>query len=46
MGLPKELPYFTPEEYLDIERESEIRHEYLDGYVYAMTGESPELQYH
>jgi Uma2 family endonuclease len=42
MGLPKELPYFTPEEYLDIERESEIRHEYLDGYVYAMAGESPE----
>jgi len=42
MGLPKELPYFTPEQYLDIERESEIRHEYLDGYVYAMAGESPD----
>lgn len=42
MGLPKELPHFTPQEYLNIERESEIRHEYLDGYVYAMAGESPE----
>lgn len=42
MGLPKELPHFTPEDYLYLERQSEIRHEYLDGYVYAMAGESPE----
>ncbi len=42
MGLPKQLSYFTPQEYLNIERESEIRHEYLDGCVYAMAGESPD----
>lgn len=41
MGLPKELAYFTPEDYLYLERQSEIRHEYLDGHVYAMAGESP-----
>jgi Uma2 family endonuclease len=33
---------FTPEEYLALERPSEIRHEYLDGLVYAMAGETPE----
>src|SRR5712692_5958073 len=33
---------FTAEEYLALERPSEIRHEYLDGTVYAMAGESPE----
>lgn len=36
------FPVFTPEEYLSLERSSEIRHEYLDGSVYAMAGESPE----
>jgi Uma2 family endonuclease len=36
------LPVFTTEEYLSLERFSEIRHEYLDGFVYAMAGESPE----
>ncbi|NES18476.1 MAG: Uma2 family endonuclease [Symploca sp. SIO3E6] len=30
--------YITPEEYLDIERQSPIRHEYLRGLVYAMAG--------
>ncbi len=29
---------FTPEEYLAWEREQPIRHEYIDGEVYAMTG--------
>ncbi|MBO0798907.1 MAG: Uma2 family endonuclease [Blastocatellia bacterium] len=29
-------------EYLALERESEERHEYVDGYIYAMAGESPE----
>jgi Uma2 family endonuclease len=42
MALPHTLPFFTPEEYLSLERNSEIRHEYLDGSVYAMAGESPE----
>ncbi len=41
MSLPHALPTFTPEEYLSLERVSEIRHEYLDGFVYAMAGESP-----
>jgi Uma2 family endonuclease len=31
---------FTPAEYLSLERFSEVRHEYLDGSVYAMAGES------
>ena len=35
------MAVFTPEEYLDLERQSEIRHEFLDGTVYAMSGESP-----
>jgi Uma2 family endonuclease len=42
MSLPLALSVFTPEEYLSLERYSEIRHEYLDGLVYAMAGESPE----
>jgi Uma2 family endonuclease len=42
MSLPHALPVFTPEQYLSLERTSEIRHEYLDGFVYAMAGESPE----
>jgi Uma2 family endonuclease len=36
-------PYrFTVEEYLAFERSSEERHEYLDGVIYAMAGESPD----
>jgi len=42
MSLPNALSFFTPEQYLSLERFSEIRHEYLDGFVYAMAGESPE----
>jgi Uma2 family endonuclease len=41
MSLQRALAVFTPEEYLDLERQSEIRHEFLDGTVYAMSGESP-----
>ncbi len=37
-ALPKN--YMTPEEYLKFERESEIKHEYLDGEVFAMAGAS------
>ena len=33
---------YTVETYLEIERKSEERHEYLDGEVYLMAGESPE----
>ncbi len=42
MAWPQRFPVFTPEQYLTLERASEIRHEYLDGSVYAMAGESPE----
>ena len=31
-------PYFTPEEYLQLEKESPIRHEYRQGLVFAMAG--------
>jgi Uma2 family endonuclease len=30
--------YITPDEYLEIERESEEKHEYYDGFVIAMSG--------
>lgn len=35
-------PRYTVDEYLALERQSEERHEYLDGLIYAMAGESPE----
>jgi Uma2 family endonuclease len=36
------LPAISAEQYLEIERFSELRHEFLDGLVYAMAGESPD----
>ena len=44
MGLAKQKskPYFTPEQYLEIDRASEERYEYLDGEIFAMAGESGE----
>ena len=30
--------YITPEEYLQLEQESDVKHEYIDGYAYAMAG--------
>ncbi|MCI0490947.1 MAG: Uma2 family endonuclease [Blastocatellia bacterium] len=42
MSLAKSEVRYTVEEYLALERESEERHEYLDGLIYAMAGESPE----
>ncbi|MEQ8672487.1 MAG: Uma2 family endonuclease [Aggregatilineales bacterium] len=32
--------FMTEDEYLALERESEIKHEYMDGEIYAMTGGS------
>ncbi|MBL8211234.1 MAG: Uma2 family endonuclease [Bryobacterales bacterium] len=32
------LPFVTEEQYLQMERESELRHEYLHGEVFAMSG--------
>lgn len=42
MALPQTELQFTIEEYLVLEREADERHEYLDGFIYAMAGESPE----
>jgi len=43
MALPQEyLPVVSLETYLRFERDSETRHEFLDGVVYAMAGESPD----
>lgn len=42
MGLAKlkTQTNFTPEEYLAFERKSDLRHEFIDGEIYAMAGES------
>ncbi len=42
MATPLAQLLYTETEYLEMERESEERHEYIDGYVYAMAGESTE----
>jgi Uma2 family endonuclease len=42
MSLPKEQIRYTEDQYLSIEREADERHEYLDGQIYAMAGESPQ----
>lgn len=42
MSLPKQQVLFTPDEYLAFEREAEERHEWLDGLIYSMAGESPD----
>ena len=43
MALPQQyLPALSAEQYLDLERLSEMRHEFLDGLMYAMAGESPD----
>lgn len=41
MGLAlRKKPLYSPEEYLELERAAETRHEYLDGEIYEMAGES------
>ena len=42
MAARQSQPLYSIEEYLAIERASEDRHEYLDGCVFAMAGESGE----
>jgi Uma2 family endonuclease len=42
LALPHSKPRYAPDEYLALERESQNKHEYSDGYIYAMAGESPE----
>lgn len=40
MGLAKLKPFYTVKQYLEIDRDSEERYEYLDGEIYLMAGES------
>src|SRR4249920_1058519 len=40
-GTARQLHY-TLEEYLALEEESSVRHEYLDGEIYAMAGGTPD----
>lgn len=42
MSVPRGKLLYTIEQYLEMERASEERHEYIDGYVYKLAGESPE----
>jgi Uma2 family endonuclease len=42
MSVAQSEARYTVKEYLASERESEERHEYLDGQIYLMAGESPE----
>ena len=41
MSLPESQVLYSVEEYLELERKSEERHEYLDGEIFEMAGESP-----
>jgi Uma2 family endonuclease len=38
----EEKKFFTPDEYLELEVNSETRHEYIDGKIIPMTGGTPE----
>lgn len=42
MSIPLSRTHFTEDEYLAIERESDERHEVVDGRIYAMAGESDD----
>ncbi len=39
-ALPNQKIFMSPEEYLKFERTSDVKHEYLDGEVFAMAGAS------
>jgi Uma2 family endonuclease len=41
-AVPKSSQWISPEEYLDGERLSDIRHEYIEGAVYAVPGASDD----
>jgi Uma2 family endonuclease len=41
MTLAQEIRYYSPEEYLELEVNSEIRHEYINGLIIPMTGGTP-----
>src|SRR5260370_26307953 len=40
MALPEQRLSYTVEQYLELERKAEERHEFLDGQIYEMSGES------
>ncbi|MBF0202198.1 MAG: Uma2 family endonuclease [Desulfamplus sp.] len=40
MTLPQQKVTISPNEYLEIERTSEVKHEYFDGEIFAMVGAS------
>jgi len=40
MGLAQQKILYSSEEYLELERKAETRHEFVDGIIYAMAGES------
>jgi Uma2 family endonuclease len=42
LSLPQSRVFYSADEYLALEREAVERHEYLDGEIYEMAGESPE----
>jgi Uma2 family endonuclease len=42
MPAPSRRMHYTYAEYLALEEESQIRHEYLDGEIYAMAGGTPD----
>ncbi|MFM6004456.1 MAG: Uma2 family endonuclease [Sphaerospermopsis kisseleviana] len=41
MTIAQETRYYSPEEYLEFEVNSDIRHEYIDGLIIPMTGGTP-----
>jgi len=41
-AIPKATDWISPDEYLEGERSAELRHEYVDGRVYAMMGASDD----
>ncbi|BAZ28237.1 hypothetical protein NIES4074_06680 [Cylindrospermum sp. NIES-4074] len=41
MTIAQEKRYYSPEEYLELEVNSELRHEYIDGLIIPMTGGTP-----
>lgn len=38
MSAPKKLQCLSPEDYLASEEQSPVKHEYIDGVVFAMSG--------
>jgi Uma2 family endonuclease len=42
MSIPAHTAHYTWAEYLAVERDSNLKHEYLDGQIYAMAGGTPD----